>query len=63
MKRNDFVRQVMPAPIEGQVSGFQVDQETGDKLVHVVSADGSARFFKESDLEVMEENPADAQQG
>ena len=28
-KKGDAVRQVMPAPFEGVVAGFDVDQETG----------------------------------
>lgn len=59
IKRNDDVEQILPAPIKGRVSGFSVDQETGDKLVHVVAADGSAFFFKENELKVVEAPPAE----
>ena len=48
------VVQVQPAPIVGVVSGFSVDQETGDVqvLVSWPAEDGSvhSRHFKESEL-------------
>lgn len=53
MKRGDQVQQIMPAPFTGAITGFQIDQETGDKLVHVVAEDGSARYFKESEVAVV----------
>ena len=53
MKRDDHVRQVQPAPIEGKVAGFSVDQESGEKLVRVNCTDGNERYFKESDLLVV----------
>lgn len=50
-----FVRQVVPA-VEGNVTGYSVDQETGDVQVMVewTDADGQphSRYFKESELEL-----------
>lgn len=63
MKRGDNVRQILPAPITGYVDGFSVDQETGDKLVHVTDKDGQGRFFKESELEVVPEPTVDEDGG
>lgn len=43
-------------PIEGVVVGFDVDQETGDRLIKVewTEEDGStaSKFFKDDELEV-----------
>jgi hypothetical protein len=54
-KKGDAVRQIMPAPIEGVVSGFQVDQETGSLQVRVEYTDetGEARerFFSADQIE------------
>lgn len=46
------VKQVI-TPVEGEVTGFTVDQETGDVQVLVAWTDEDgehARYFKESDL-------------
>ena len=53
MKRGETVQQILPAPFTGKVTHFSVDQENGDKLVHVQADDGQARFFKEEDLQVI----------
>jgi hypothetical protein len=45
-KKGDAVRQVMPAPITGTVTGFSVDQDTGVLLTLVE--------FKDADGEVAE---------
>ena len=41
-KKGDAVRQIMPAPIAGTVTGFSVDQETGTvlTLVEFIDVDG-----------------------
>lgn len=56
MQRGSIVKQVVKT-VEGTVTGFQVDQETGDKLVEVTWTDASgqvsSRFFKEADLQVV----------
>lgn len=60
MKRGDQVQQIQPAPFTGTVTHFSIDQETGDKLLHVQAEDGSARFFKEEELKLIEQPaPAD----
>ena len=45
------------APISGEVTGFQVDQETGNLqvLVKWTDADGGehARYFNETDIEAV----------
>jgi hypothetical protein len=46
------VKQIIK-PVEGEVTGFTVDQETGDVQVLVAWTDDDgdhARYFKESDL-------------
>ena len=52
--KGDVVAQIV-TPIAGTVTGFQVDQETGDLLVKVEwqVEDGSTgeRFFKAEELE------------
>lgn len=58
MKRGDKVQQILPAPFEGHISHFSIDQETGAKLVHVVDGEGVGRFFQESDLRELAEEPA-----
>jgi hypothetical protein len=47
------VKQIIK-PVEGEVTGFTVDQETGDVQVLVAWTDDDgehARYFKETDLE------------
>jgi hypothetical protein len=55
-KKGDTVRQVVPV-IEGTVTGFNIDQETGDRLVQVEYSDADSdiamRYFKDSELEVV----------
>lgn len=51
-KRGDNVVQIVK-PVTGVVSGYSVDQETGDTLVKVSWSDSDgdhSRFFTESDL-------------
>jgi hypothetical protein len=53
-KKGDVVRQVMPAPIEGTITGFHVDQETGEVqfcVEHVVDGETRQRYFEAGDLE------------
>lgn len=53
-KKGDAVRQVVPAPIEGVVAGFQVDQETGAVQYRVEFQDGEEtreRFFTAEQIE------------
>lgn len=65
-KRGDAVRQVMPAPISGHVTGFDVDQETGVRQIQVTFHNGEEtriRFFAEGDLELTpDEANAEAEQ-
>ena len=53
--KGSAVQQVLPAPIVGTVTGFDVDQETGDLqyLVEWTDADGVAhhRHFVEDHLQ------------
>lgn len=55
-KKGDTVRQVVPV-IEGTVTGFNIDQETGARLVQVEYSDADGdiamRYFKDSELEVV----------
>lgn len=59
LKKGDTVRQVITPPIEGVITGFAVDQETGDVHAHVEwlvkDANGdehkAARYFAEDQLE------------
>lgn len=42
-------------PIVGEVGGFEIDQETGDRLIKVVWTDEEgehARFFTEEQIEL-----------
>jgi len=52
--KGQTVTQVLPAPIEGTVGGFSLDQETGEVLVLVnfTDADGNeqSRYFAQSQL-------------
>ena len=52
--KGDTVRQIIPS-IEGIVTGFQIDQETGERLILVEYKDNegvtSGRYFKESEIE------------
>ena len=54
-KKGDVVRQVMPAPIEGVVTGFSVDQETGVVLTMVEFKDASGEvaenYFQPGQIE------------
>lgn len=53
-KKGDLVVEVLPAPVSGMVTKFDVDQETGavQLLVEWADANGDmhGRFFKESEL-------------
>lgn len=57
MKRGDNVRQIV-RPIEGVVTKFLVDQETGDRMVEITwtDADGEvhSRPFKEEDFQLIQ---------
>lgn len=51
-KKGDTVRQIVPI-IEGTVAGFQIDQETGARLILVEWQDGEGvtqRYFDENQL-------------
>lgn len=52
--KGDAVAQVLPAPVTGTVAGFDVDQETGARLVRVewVCDEGHqhAKYFREEEL-------------
>lgn len=55
-KKGDSVRQVVPAPIVGNVAAFSVDQETGAVQVlveypHAEDGSVSSRYFDASELE------------
>lgn len=54
-RKGDKVRQIMPAPVEGTIVGFSVDQETGDVQVQLAWTDehGNAQgtFLFEHELE------------
>ena len=54
-KKGDVVRQVMPAPIEGTVTGFSVDQETGKVLTLVefkdAEGDVAENYFQPDQIE------------
>lgn len=58
MKRGSIVKQIVK-PIEGTIISFQIDQETGAKLIEVqwIDDDGqpSSRFFREAEVEVVSE--------
>lgn len=53
-KKGDTVRQVVAAPVEGVVSRYDVDQETGEVQILVEWLDGEgntcSRYFKEAEL-------------
>lgn len=52
--KGQAVAQVLPAPIEGEVAGFSLDQETGEVLVLVAYKDSEgeqqSRYFRQSDI-------------
>ena len=56
--RGAAVKQIV-VPIEGKVVGFNVDQESGARLINVeyTDVDGNVqqRFFKEDELELKPE--------
>ena len=62
-KPGDYVRQVMPTPVEGTVVGYGLDQNTGDVQFHVANkvkdAEGvehiESRFFAAEQLEAVAE--------
>jgi hypothetical protein len=54
-KNGDKVRQILPAPVEGDVVRFVFDETTGEisYVVRTVDADGEhERVFKAEDLEI-----------
>ena len=53
-KKGDSVRQIVPAPIVGVVSGFQVDQETGKLQICVEYSENEEtrhRYFEAAQIE------------
>lgn len=52
--KGQTVTQVLPAPIEGTVTGFSLDQENGEVLVLVSFKDAEgndqSRYFKQSEV-------------
>mgnify|MGYP000458704570 CR=1 FL=1 len=64
-KKGDTVRQVVPAPIEGTVAAFSVDQETGAVQVlveypHAEDGSTSSRYFDAGELEAVAVPAVDA---
>lgn len=59
IKKGDTVRQIMPAPVVGVVTEFNVCQEEGTVLLKVewpdTDGDGlpQSRFFKDSEVELV----------
>jgi hypothetical protein len=56
VKKGDTVRQILPAPIEGTVVGFNADQETGALQVCVeYQADGETRqrYFDSNQIDLV----------
>jgi hypothetical protein len=54
MHKGSYVRQKMPAPVEGVITGFKVDGETGKTqvLVEWEEGDGTgSRYFNPDDIE------------
>lgn len=53
-KKGQKVTQVQPKAIEGTVTGFEVDQETGERNIRVAykgeSDEDHVRHFKENEL-------------
>lgn len=55
-KKGDPVRQIMPAPIVGNVAGFHADQETGALQVCVEyqeAGETRIRYFDAEQIEVV----------
>lgn len=55
-KKGDAVRQKMPAPIQGVVSGFHADQETGALQVQVnyeENGETRTRYFDAEQIEAV----------
>ena len=53
-KKGDTVKQIVPI-IKGTVMGFNIDQETGDRLILVAwgsDDEPHSRYFKESEIEL-----------
>ena len=52
--KGQAVAQIVPAPIEGVVDGFSLDQDTGEVTVLVTYTDEDSnkqtRYFKQSEL-------------
>ena len=57
-KKGDAVRQVMPAPIVGNVAGFHADQETGQLQVCVEYQENGETRTRYFDAEQIEAVPA-----
>lgn len=57
IKKGTAVRQIMPAPFEGTVAEFSVDQDTGELQYRVQCAceEGHehSKWFKEDQIEVL----------
>lgn len=57
IKKGSFVKQIIAAPIQGEVIGFQTCQETGESLVQVAWTEKGAyqqRYFKKDEIEELE---------
>jgi len=56
IKKGDTVQQIVPT-IKGTVTAFQIDQESGERLllVEYQGADGviGSRYFKETEVELV----------
>lgn len=52
-KRGEQVRQIMPAPLQGEITAIDIVEDEVGYLV--TQADGSGRWFKEQEIEAVPE--------
>ena len=50
-KNGDAVTQVLPAPVQGNVTNFRFDENSGDISYIVTDATGHEWCFREDDIE------------
>jgi hypothetical protein len=52
-KKGEAVKQIVPAPFTGAITTIKVDADSGEVVFLVTDAEGTSRWFTETELEAV----------